>query len=191
MTLFRSEVEIDEGTGITVGDNPSVLIPDLPDNEPELLAYANGLLRSLGESEAECGANIAALKIETESLRARYADLDAPLARRVEGLEAELRRIYEALPHRGVAKSRKLAYGVIGTRRSPERLEVTDEAVLREELDGWDPARAAVVLHEVKPRIDLRALAAAIRQAGAVPAGVVIHPAGERFYATPDVRGLP
>lgn len=161
-------------------------LPPLPSDEAELLVYANRLLFQLGTVESERAANAAAEKIQVESLKQRYREVDEPLARRWTSLEAELARVFSALPLRGNAKSRKLAFGIMGSRTVPERVDVTDEAALREDAQGWDPDLASHVFRPMPPRLDHRALVTLVKSKGSVPPGCTVIPAREQFYATPD-----
>lgn len=183
--------ELPSGTDVSVGLND----PDpLPTDEPSLLAMANRRLRECDAVDQERSANAAAEKIDVQSLRSRYAEIDGPLEQRRARLVAELEAIYSALPHRGDKKSRRLAYGVLGTRTVPEKLEVTDEAALREEAQGWDPDLAFHVFRPQPAKLDHRSLVALVKSRGAVPAGCTLVPSEERFYvqvdAAPDLTSV-
>lgn len=158
----------------------------LPTDEPGLLVLANRRLQECEAIDAERGANTAAERIQVESLKARYTELDGPLVRRREGLVRELEAIYAALPHRGSKKSRTLAFGTLGTRTVPERLDVVDEAALRNDAHGWEPDLMEHVFREVPRKLDHRALVALVKSKGALPAGVTVVPAREEFYVRPQ-----
>lgn len=161
----------------------------LPDNEPELLVYANRLLREAAEIDGERGANDAALAIEVDRLRTLYGNLDAPLAKRRLGLELELERVYGALPQRGKKKSRALAFGVIGTRVKAARVQVDDQDALLVALkEHVEPGVYELIVRTVmETKVDHRALTnyVAANQWAPLP-GTTIVEARDDFYAKTD-----
>jgi Gam-like protein len=165
---------------------PADALEPLPDNEPELLVYANRLLRETAEVDQERAANAAALRIEADRLKTLYEDLDGPLARRRDVLARELARIYDALPRRGKAKSRKLAFGVIGTRAKAARVVVDDQDALTVALkEHVEPGVYELIVRRVtEEKVDLRALTnyVAANQWQPLP-GTTIVEARDDFFA--------
>jgi phage host-nuclease inhibitor protein Gam len=160
----------------------------LPTEEAELLALGNRLLAELADVEAERAGNAAAEKLTLEEIKGRYRALEEPLARRATGICAQLEAIYLVIPHRGKAKSRKLANGTIGTRARPQRVEVTDAAVAIEAvLENAPGEEAALIVRTVMmEKLDHKALTAYVAAHGWAPLpGTEIHEAEEKFYADP------
>lgn len=158
----------------------------LPDNEPELLAIGDRLLRELADCRDERGANSAALKVEADRLSDAYEELDLPLERREARLLAMLEQVAQALPLRG-KKSRALPFGVLAWRTVPARLEVVDEKVTLEWIKRQDFGIAASLVREVKTlKIAKDALDKYTETEGIIPEGCVQHPAEERFSAKPS-----
>lgn len=162
----------------------------LPASEPDLLVMANRLLAELGGLAGERRANAAAEQIQIESLRARNRMLDEPLARRQVDVEQQLRAIYAQLPRRGKAKSRRLAFGIIGERTKARRVEVTDvDRVIAAVKENAEPDIAALIVRRVEEeKLDHKALTnyMAANQWAELP-GTLIHEESESFYATPDI----
>jgi hypothetical protein len=176
----------------TLDEFPAVLneeeqgqILALPDNEPELVALGDRLLKALFETRGEKDANAAACKVEVDRLKERFKDLNAPLERREGRLLALLEQLTHALPLRG-KRSRDLAYGRVGWRELKPRLEIQDDQLLahwvsQQRID----IAAALTRKKVVESIDKAALDAHCLKNGDIPDGCSLIPAMDRFYAQP------
>jgi phage host-nuclease inhibitor protein Gam len=176
----------------TLDDFPAVLneeeqgaILALPDNEPELVALGDRLLRDLQDTRAEKDANDAACKVEVERLKKRFVDLNSPLERKEARLLHMLEQCARALPLRG-KKSRDLAFGRIGWRTHKPRLDVQDDAALMEWVKQQSlDLTASLLRKKITESIDKKALDAHCLKTGDLPNGCTLVPAVDQFYAAP------
>jgi phage host-nuclease inhibitor protein Gam len=161
-------------------------IQAIPENEPELVAFGDRLLRELADCRGEREANDAALKVEVQRLKDQYEELDLPLQRREVRLMDYLEQVAHALPMRG-KKSRNLAFGTVGWRSVKARLEIQDERALMDWLDTL-PAGIGASIKRVKTveSVNKDALDKHADKTNEVPVGCVRTLAEERFYATPS-----
>src|SRR5690349_10386337 len=110
------------------GEDEDFLAPPEEGNEVGWLAYGDVLLRRLAESQDELAANEAACKAELERVKNAWADTNSALVRRVEGITQALLQVATALkPFMRGKKSRALAFGTVGWRSRPTRLELHDD----------------------------------------------------------------
>lgn len=137
------------------------------------------------EATAFIDCEIVEAQAHVESLRARREELARPYVRRQQWLDQYLPYLqeYAAATLAGQkSRSLKLAYGDIGFRRTPERVEVSDEEMFISWALKNDP-------NALKMTPSKTGIKTGIKVTGEIPPGVEIFPGEDRFYITPIVGG--
>jgi phage host-nuclease inhibitor protein Gam len=164
---------------------PDTDLPALPETQDEasLVAFADRLLRDIGDLQRERAANEAACKAEVARVVNGWTDVNAALQRREERLTAYAESIAAQIPMRG-KKSRTFGSGVIGWRQSNARLEIMDEAKVR----AWvivnctQAERLAILEPITTEKLRKTALNELALTTGEIPDGAELKPAADVFY---------
>lgn len=118
----------------------------IPAEEATRAAMASMFLRRVFYIEREISAHSAAQAREQNALANRYAMITLQLRKRHAAFSAALKDIAATFPYAGKAKSRKVGWGVIGTQKKPDVVEITDEAALIEWAKEHAPASLSFTL---------------------------------------------
>lgn len=159
----------------------------LPENEIDVLAFADRLLAELKAVRDERAQNEATQKVRQREMELRYEDLDRPLAVTGARLVSYLKQMAPQIIRPG-KKSRDLAWGSLKFIAQPARLEVVDE----EKVAAWVRAtctqgETALVLEKVTTeKLRKKALDKVAESYKAVPDGCVEVPESQKFYAEPS-----
>jgi phage host-nuclease inhibitor protein Gam len=164
---------------------PDTDLPALPESQDEasLVAFADRLLREIGDIQRELAANQAACKAEVARVTGGWDDVNLAIMRREARLYSYLETVAAQIPMRG-KKSRTLGGGVIGWRQSNARLEVVDEAKVR----AWvivnctQAERLAILEPITTEKLRKTALNELALTTGEIPDGAELKPAADVFY---------
>lgn len=157
-----------------------------PMGDAELDVLASRICRALGEIEKNLERYDAALDLEIENLRARYARFTAPLVAYRNEIEAAGIEIAKRAEFPGKSKSRNVGYGCYGSRKTPERITVADPEKAIASLEAMGKSEALRLKKAVDVKTATPIVLDWLKSTGEVIDGFEHQPAAETFYIKPE-----
>lgn len=158
-----------------------------PTSDAQLDALASDVCRQLARFAADRARYEEAEAAELARIRTFYANRVAPIALRIQQLEAIGAEIAQRATFPGKSKSRKVAFGCYGSRKIAEKVSVVDEG----KALAWARINHPYAI-ETKTVEKLSAVAikgavlAVVHQSGEVPDGFDHVGESEKFFIKPE-----